>query len=106
MAAEPLTRESVQAMLIANPRALERAIVAIYRRQMADEQHARATLHDNGIGFNSADAGPLSIRARHLLSGAALSDADMADARARMLKYWKQLIDIAVDRQLKVMIGP
>lgn len=106
MAAEPLTRESVQAMLQSNPRALERAIVAIYRRQMADEQHARATLHDNGVGFNSADATIMSLAARVLLAGDRLSPSAMHEARERMPKYWKQLIDIAMDRQLKAMIGP
>ena len=104
----PLTRDSVQAMLRTNDKALARGIVAIYRRQLADEQHARATLHDNGVGFNSADAGPMSTLARDILTGdpGLITPARMEDARERMPKYWAQLIDIAVDRMLTQMTEP
>lgn len=93
------TRDSIRALLQSNDRAVQRAIVAIYRRQTATEQNAQETLEDNGIGFNAADARILTGYAQMLLKGHPLLPAELGEARQRILKYGGQLLEIAAARE-------
>ena len=74
---------------------LERAILAIYKRQTADEQRAEDTRYKNHIGFNAADAHYLTYCAKWLLKGKHLSEHHIEKARSRVIKYCGQLVQIA-----------
>lgn len=85
-------------LLTMNDKAVERAIVAIYQRQTADEQSAGDTKHSNGIGFNGADARLGSYYARWVLSGRNLTGHHLVKARTMSHKYVRQLTEIATAR--------
>lgn len=85
-------------LLTMNDKAVERAIVAIYQRQTADEQSAGDTKHSNGIGFNGADARLGSYYARWILSGRNLTGNHLVKARNMSHKYVRQLVEIATAR--------
>jgi|307.fasta_scaffold63554_2 hypothetical protein len=74
---------------------IERAIVALYTRQTAQEQAQGGTLHDNAIGFNGPDGGKLSYYARWLSSGRHLDGKFKDDAHQRIRKYARQIADLA-----------
>lgn len=81
-----------------------RAIEAIYSRQTVDEQNAGETKEHNDIGFNGADANILSSFAEQILAYRLdpnpkypfpLSDRQLEMARKKILKYARQLCEIA-----------
>ena len=74
---------------------VRRAVVKIWELQTADEQLSEATRHHNGVGFNGYDAQILTSFAKQIRDGFRLSEKQMSIARKRMLKYTKQLVDIA-----------
>ena len=78
-----------------NDRAVDRAMVAIYRRQTADEKRSSTTRHDNARGFSSADAGKGSYYARWVLNGNRLTGQHLRQARKMAIKYRRQLTEIA-----------
>ena len=45
------TKERIVTLLESNPRAVERAVLAIYARQTLEEQHSETTKENNGRGF-------------------------------------------------------
>lgn len=102
--AEPLTQASIRQLLLTNDKAVVRACMALYQRQLADEQACGQTRHKNGIGFSNADASPLShiakLGSKWGSSDIGLSAEKLADARQRVLKYTGQLLQIAQQKQL------
>jgi hypothetical protein len=105
---QPLTQASIRQLLLTNDKAVVRACMALYQRQLSDEQACGQTRHKNGIGFSNADASPLSHIAKmaeHFdVSSAWLTAAKLADARKRVLKYTGQLLQIAQQKQLDKML--
>lgn len=97
----PLSKESIRELLLSNDRAVERAIVALYKRQTASEQYTKSTHKDNGVGFSAADARVLSSYAQEILGGYRLQAVNLYDARQRVLKYTQQLFSIAMEKQLQ-----
>ena len=95
------TKEGIQKILAENPRALARAIIAIYRRQTASEQASGVTKEDNGVGFTGVDAYLMSSFAVQLQQGWSLSQKQAAIALKRMPKYWRQLIEVAKDKDAR-----
>ena len=85
----------IVALLETNNRAVEKAIVAIYNRQTADEKLAQSTRHDNKMGFSAAHAAKASYYARWILSGRSLTGKHLSDAREIAIRYRKQLLAIA-----------
>ncbi len=81
-----------------NNHAVERAILAIYNRQTADEQNTEHTKHSNGMGFAAPDAKLGSYYAKWILSGKNLSGRHLEKARMMSYKYVRQLCEIATDR--------
>jgi len=77
----------------------ERAVVALYHRQTADEQVIRETSIKNGVGFNGADANILTSFAEQIMRGRRLSPKQLAIAYKKLPKYAKQLLSIALDNQ-------
>ncbi len=89
------TPEDIRALLIKSDRAVERGIVAIYNRQTEDEKEIEETTVHNGIGFSGAHANSGSYFARWILSGRNLSGKHLDKARNLIVKYRKQLANIA-----------
>ncbi len=89
------TEENIETLLKSNNRAVEKAIVAIYKRQTEDEKATQATRHSNNVGFSGADASRGTYYAQWILSGKRLTGKHLDKGRAMALKYRKQLLSIA-----------
>lgn len=92
------TPDYIKWLLTMNDRAVERAIVAIYNRQTADEQTVGDTKHSNGVGFNGADARLGTYYAKWILSGRNLTGNHLVKARLMSHKYVRQLVEIATEK--------
>jgi len=90
--------EYIQFLLAKNDIAVERAIVAIYRRQTRDERDSNSTIEPNGIGFSGTDARLGSYYAKWVLSGKNLSGQHLIKARNMAYKYTRQLVEIATQK--------
>jgi hypothetical protein len=88
-------------LLNMNDRAVERAMVAIYNRQTADEQVSSDTKHQNGVGFTGADARLGTYYAKWVLKGNSLTGNHLMKARMMSQKYVRQLSEIATARLQK-----
>jgi len=73
----------------------ERAVVALYDYQTADEKKADETKHLNEVGFNYGDAPYLSYVACWVKSGRHISGRHLPETRRRLEKYAGQLARIA-----------
>ena len=91
-------KEKIAEGIATNDRILERAILAIFRRQTNDEQICEEAKHRNKMGFNGCDAQFGSSLAKRLLKGCKLSDKQINAARKMMKKYAGQLEVIAKER--------
>lgn len=89
------TKESIQHLLRTSERAVERAVVQIYRRQTSTEQASGLTTQHNNIGFNAFDAPYLSYIAEWLLSGRSLNVKHLAKTRNKIVRYHRQLLELA-----------
>jgi hypothetical protein len=89
------TTDRIVQLLNTSDRAVERAVVAIYQRQTADEQAASVTCHDNTVGFSGCDAIRGSYWARLIMRGYHLYPDKLAKARKMVVKYRRQLTEIA-----------
>ena len=93
------TPETIKALLDRDVLAVERAILAIYRRQTADEQAAYETKHHNRVGFAACHAGLGTYYAKWILSGKHLSGSHVERARRMVRHYAGQLHQIALATQ-------
>lgn len=89
------TENEIVNLLRTNNRAVEKAIVAIYNRQTADEKASHDTKHSNSVGFSGADARFGTYLAKWILKGNHLTGKFLADGRELAVKYRKQLLDEA-----------
>jgi hypothetical protein len=89
------TPEYIKYVLVNNPKAVDRAIVAIYHRQTLDEQLESDTKHSNGVGFSGSDARVGTYFAKWILSGNKLSGKHLVKATTIAHKYVRQLCEIA-----------
>lgn len=89
------TKESMQAMLAANDKAVCKGLMVIYGNQTADEQAAAITAEDNGIGFNGTDAEFMTEMAKFYTQHGRLTDGQMVWVRKKLMKYWRQLCEVA-----------
>ncbi len=92
------TPEAVADLLDRNDLAVERAVVALYRRQTEDEKDSQQTKHHNGVGFNAVHAWMGSYYARWVLSGRHLDGRHLERARKMAKRYVGQLARIAQSR--------
>lgn len=83
---------------------LKRCVIKLHRHQEIDEQAAKATMHQNGVGFNKADGTYLSEMAVAYKASRDLLDSEvnkqLPEVRRRMLKYAGQLAGILSDNEL------
>lgn len=102
------TQAQIQDLIEADDRAVARALIAIYRRQTADEQAVGQTSEHNSRGFGSFDAEFLTNVAKRVVRRSVespddaelrargwLTPAELPAVRAKIRKYWKQLIEVA-----------
>lgn len=109
MATKTYTTDEIVNMLKTSNYAVERAILAIYERQTADEQAAQKTDKNNGVGFSGFDAKIFSSFAQQIMAnkynkgnGLRLSPKQFEVARKldkngnmKIGRYAKQLAGIA-----------
>ena len=97
-----LTKATIVAALLNNPRAVEKAIVMLYDWQTSDEQCARDTKHTNGRGFNTAHAKVGTYYAKWIKSGKQLTGHHLGKARTIALYYaGTQLLEAAKNKLAK-----
>ena len=89
------TKEIIKHQIETNQKWLERAIVAIYKKQTISEQKIEHSIEYNNKGFSGPDSKRLSYYAKWILSGKHLTGEHLITAKAKMLKYSKQLEKIA-----------
>lgn len=90
-----MTQDEIKAKVANEARWCERAILAIYARQTADEQESYTTTHHNGVGFSACDAEIMTSFALQLRKGRRLSAKQLTIAQKRMPHYARQLNEIA-----------
>jgi hypothetical protein len=81
--------------LIENDAWVLRGLLAIYKRQTSDEQINHSTSHTNGIGFNRYDAEFMTSLAEQYQKKGSLTLKQLKACRKTILKYTKQLTEIA-----------
>lgn len=67
------------------------AIMKLYSFQTMDERAAHSTNYQNGMGFNSVDAGIMTSFAKQYQMKGWLSEKQISYARPKLLKYKRQL---------------
>lgn len=90
-----ITEDIIRQKLMTDLRWLEAAILAIYRRQTADEKAEGVTKHSNGVGFSGCDSVTGSYMAKWIQGGRHLSGKWIEKARRIMPKYTRQLMEEA-----------
>ena len=98
------TKETIQALINSNDRAVERALVAIYNRQTEDEKQSTQTRHLNHRGFRHNHAVRGSYYARWVNSGRRLTGRHLELGRAIALVYHRQLLDIAIHSEARAQV--
>jgi len=101
-----MTRDQIKAMLRDSDRAVERAILALYKRQTQDEQASSCTQHTNGQGFNAFDAPSGTYYAKWILKGRKLTGRHLVNARKMAVRYVGQLSDIAAENTAATKLTP
>jgi hypothetical protein len=93
------TKESLRQLLLNNDAAVERAIVAIWKRQTDSEKASEQTIVHNGVGFASCHARMGSYYADWVQKGRRLTGKHLHKARSMALRYTRQLLEIAESTQ-------
>lgn len=89
------TRDQINALLLANDRAVLVAMTRLYDAQTADEQAVTTVRYLNHKGFSVRTVGVGSRIARKIVKGTTLSPAEMKMARDIALWHSKQLVELA-----------
>ncbi len=83
-----------------------KALVRIYQEnQTSDEQVAKVTSHDNGIGFTGVDATFASSLAEQYLKRGSLSDKQLTFVFKIMPKYSRQVIQMSDAAKLESLVA-
>lgn len=97
--------KTLQQKLSTDVRWAQRGLLAIYRNQTTDEQHAANVTHDNGMGFRCMDAIILTSFANQLQTRGSLSPKQMNIVFKLMPKYARQLMKFYAEAiQMKLAI--
>ena len=86
-------KDYLHGLLKTNDRALLRAIWVIYARQTVEEQIYGVSTEENGRGFSKIDAEFFTELVVQMQHGRELSPRQMAIARNKITKYWRQLME-------------
>ena len=88
-------KDYLQELVRTNDRALIKSILVIYERQTDEEKYSGQTTEHNGRGFGKIDAEFFTQIVVQLKHGYPLTDRQMAVARNKMPKYWRQLMQVS-----------
>jgi hypothetical protein len=91
-----MTKTEIKTFLLSNDRAVELAMVALYRCQTSEEQHTSTTKEVNGKGFNAFHAENGTYYAKWVLSGKKLTSYHLTRARKMACYYAGQLAAMSV----------
>lgn len=94
-------KEYLQDLVKRNDKALIRAIEVIYDRQTEHEKYYGVTVEENGQGFGKVDAEFFTSIVTQLRSGKGLTKKQLAVARNKMPKYWRQLMIVSKEKMAK-----
>jgi hypothetical protein len=97
--------EKVRSLLLKDNRAVVRAVLAIYHRQTLDEKASESTKETNYQGFCANDATLMTMYAKQILQHGGLSSQQIKIARDRMVRYRRQLAEIAELYEKRKMCG-
>jgi hypothetical protein len=89
------TRSDIDALLVSNSRAVERAMVVLYDLQTQDEKVTAGARHLNGRGFSANAARKGTYYARWVLGGRHLTGHHLDRAQAIALRHSRQLVEAA-----------
>lgn len=88
-------KEYLQNLVKTNDKALLRSVLVIYDRQTPDERISGQSTEDNNTGFTKWDAEQLTTIARKIKTKQPLTERELAICRNKMVKYWKQLMEVS-----------
>ena len=91
-----MNRQQIKSLLLSSDTAVERAMVALYNRQTAGEQHTSSTHVTNGRGFSAFHAKKGTYYAKWVKGGRQLTSYHLANARKMACHYLAQLEDSGV----------
>jgi len=86
-----MNKSEIKSLLIGNDRAVELAMVALFKCQTSDEQNTSTTKESNGMGFNAFHAESGTYYAKWVLSGKKLTSYHLTRARKMACYYAGQL---------------
>lgn len=95
MTAPTWNKQRIQELIVANDEAAVRALFVVYGNQTEAEKADGKTVEDNGTGFSGVDAEILTSFAHFYQRNGFLSPKQMALLKARIAKYWRQLLSAA-----------
>ena len=87
-------KDRIQKLILTSDLMVYKSLMLIYARQTADEQRIQATTDYNTVGFTGCDGEILSSFAEGYQKFGKLSEKQMAIARPKMKKYWRQLLEV------------
>ena len=94
-------KEYLQDLVQRNDKALIRAIEEIYDRQTEHEKYYGVTVEENGRGFGKVDAEFFTSIVTQLRSGKGLTEKQLAVARNKMTKCWRQMTNVHKEKMAK-----
>ena len=93
------TKGDVQNLIMTNDKAVVKAIKCLYARQTEGEKQAGVAVVHNGRGFNSKDAAFFTSIAKALPRyNDNMTYRQLATSRKMLPKYWRQLLEVIVER--------
>jgi hypothetical protein len=93
----------IKSMIATSDKWALRALKVVYDNQTSEEQVRRTTEDQNGLGFTQADARLMAVFAQ-LLTTKGLTENQITQARLRMPKYWKQILQASNIVKLDLII--
>lgn len=100
------TKADIQKMLETRDVAVTKALILIYSKQTSAEQSTEATVENNGVGFTGVDGEILSSFAKFYMRAGFLTAKQMAMARTKLKKYWRQILLDMESRGYEVSLKP
>ena len=97
-------KEFVKRKLSTDKTWAQQALLKIYTFQTQEEQRARDTMYNNGVGFTGVDGRILTSFAKQLQKNCYLSEKQMVIVFKKMPKYWIQVVKISDKEKLNAMI--
>ena len=85
----------LQDLVSTNTNACLKAITCIDNWQTEPERQQGESIEENGVGWTKYDAKEMGQLANKIRNGQTLTDGELAKAKNKMKKYWKQLMQIS-----------